>query len=216
MHLDSATPSSACRVSSAKDGRSGCVRANDVTGGGEAVDIIEATRSYERWLGEQIPVAQDDLATKHEKMDGDAFTFFRATHYRFLQRALELAPELDGPRLPCVGDLHVENFGTWRDAEGRLVWGVNDLDESETLSYALDLACLATSAALAIDAGSLQLSPDDAADAILTGYGDALRAGGDAFVLAGDQDRLAELVDDALPDADRCARRSSACSATAS
>jgi len=30
----------------------------------------------------------------------------------------------------AVGDLHVENFGTWRDAEGRLIWGVNDFDES--------------------------------------------------------------------------------------
>jgi len=30
----------------------------------------------------------------------------------------------------AVGDLHVENFGTWRDAEGRLIWGVNDFDEA--------------------------------------------------------------------------------------
>ena len=29
-----------------------------------------------------------------------------------------------------VGDLHVENFGTWRDSEGRLIWGINDFDEA--------------------------------------------------------------------------------------
>lgn len=38
----------------------------------------------------------------------------------------------------AVGDLHVENFGTWRDIEGRLVWGVNDFDEAHPLSYAND------------------------------------------------------------------------------
>ena len=30
----------------------------------------------------------------------------------------------------AVGDIHLENFGTWTDAEGRIVWGVNDYDES--------------------------------------------------------------------------------------
>src|SRR5260370_32652719 len=45
----------------------------------------------------------------------------------------------------AVGDLHVENFGTWRDAEGRLTWGVNDFDEAYPLPYTIDLARLATS-----------------------------------------------------------------------
>jgi hypothetical protein len=26
------------------------------------------------------------------------------------------------PRVLGVGDIHLENFGTWRDAEGRMVW----------------------------------------------------------------------------------------------
>ena len=26
----------------------------------------------------------------------------------------------------------MENFGTWRDAEGRLIWGINDFDEAHT------------------------------------------------------------------------------------
>jgi len=42
----------------------------------------------------------------------------------------------DAPRLLAVGDLHVENFRTWRDAEGRLVWGVNDFDEVAEMPYA--------------------------------------------------------------------------------
>ena len=49
-----------------------------------------------------------------------------------------------------VGDLHVENFGTWRDIEGRLVWGINDFDEVWRLPYTVDLVRLAASAHLAI------------------------------------------------------------------
>ena len=48
-----------------------------------------------------------------------------------------------------MGDIHLENFGTWRDAEGRLIWGVNDFDEAAEMPYAIDLVRLATSAILA-------------------------------------------------------------------
>ena len=52
-------------------------------------------------------------------------------------------------RVLAVGDIHLENFGTWRDADGRLVWGVNDFDEAAQMPYVLDLVRLAASALLA-------------------------------------------------------------------
>ena len=52
-------------------------------------------------------------------------------------------------RCLAVGDIHLENFGTWRDADGRLVWGVNDFDEAADMPYVLDLIRLATSALVA-------------------------------------------------------------------
>ena len=106
-------------------------------------------------------------------MGSSAFVCLRATHYRWLAHAGDV-DALAAPELACVGDLHVENFGTWRDAEGRLVWGVNDFDESERLPYTYDLARLATSALLAIDDGQLKLAPQDACAAVLEGYRDAL------------------------------------------
>ena len=61
-----------------------------------------------------------------------------------------MAADLSGPGgradLLCVGDLHVENFGVWRDAEGRLVWGVNDFDEACEAAFAGDLVRLLASA----------------------------------------------------------------------
>jgi len=42
-----------------------------------------------------------------------------------------------------------KNFGTWRDGDGRLVWGVNDFDEAAVMPYPLDLVRLAASIRLA-------------------------------------------------------------------
>ena len=165
-------------------------------------NVVESTERYERWLGQQIEIVPKDLAKKHERMREDAFVFFRATYYRWLERIGEVVPELDGPRIACVGDLHAENFGTWRDGEGRMVWGVNDFDESEVLPYTFDLARLATSAELAIGVGLLKVNLDDACEAILDGYRECLADGGRPFVLAGRHERLAGLVAAAVPDSD--------------
>jgi hypothetical protein len=84
-----------------------------------------------------------------------------------------------------VGDLHVENFGTWRDLEGRLAWGINDFDEALLMPYTIDLVRLATSALLAIREQKLSIAADAACDAILDGYRDALASNApEGFVLA--------------------------------
>ena len=83
-----------------------------------------------------------------------------------------------------MGDLHVENFGTWRDIEGRLIWGINDFDEVCWLPYTCDLVRLAASAYLAIAGDHLDITPRRATRSILEGYRDGLRCGGRVFVLA--------------------------------
>lgn len=150
-----------------------------------ANEIAEATRSYERWLGERLRLRRDDLAFKHQQMAADTFSFLRATFYRWSQLWQEEVPELgDAPRVLAVGDLHVENYGTWRDAEGRLVWGVNDFDEATNLPYTFDLVRLATSAGLAAAEGHLTINLKEACAAILSGYSASLNAGGRPMVLA--------------------------------
>ena len=106
--------------------------------------------AFETWLRSQCAVVEDDLAYKHERMKKNAFIFLRATFFRWARQIEKLCPDLGtAPRALCVGDAHVENFGTWRDAEGRLVWGVNDFDEAATMPYPFDLVRLATSVRLA-------------------------------------------------------------------
>ena len=147
--------------------------------------VRESTSVYESWLARMVPVVRADLALKHRLMAANAFAFLRATFYRWAQLWPETCRELcDAPAVLAVGDLHVENFGTWRDAEGRLIWGVNDFDETVTLPYTLDLVRLGASALLAIEELRLTLSARRACGAILEGYSESLRAGGGAVVLA--------------------------------
>jgi uncharacterized protein (DUF2252 family) len=149
------------------------------------MDIKQATTAYEAWLGKRIPLLPADLKLKHQRMTDGVFPFLRATFYRWAQLWPEHCPNLvNAPAALAVGDLHVENFGTWRDMEGRLVWGINDFDEVCEMPYAVDLVRLATSALLAAGEGTSACKPADACAAILEGYTDGIQSGGRPFVLA--------------------------------
>ena len=152
-------------------------------------DITESTRRFEGWLREQTRLRRHELDYKHEMMAADTFSFLRATFYRWAEQAPQALPELaEAVRVLAVGDLHVDNYGTWRDAEGRLVWGVTDFDETYRMPFTFDLVRLATSAGLAAAEGHLNIDLKQACAAIMQGYMGALRTGGRPIVLA-EQDR---------------------------
>ena len=148
------------------------------------MNIVKATRDFEAWLGQRTNIVKKDLRFKHTNMKEAVFPFLRATYYRWAQTWPKVCPELaKAPQVLAVGDLHVENFGTWRDIEGRLIWGVNDFDEVHPLDYANDLVRLAVSAHLAAEAGHLPLEQKDICDSIVEGYRDGLDEHGRPFVL---------------------------------
>jgi hypothetical protein len=147
--------------------------------------IEDATSAYERWLAKHVALVSSDLSLKHTAMQKDGGAFLRATFYRWIQLWPAVCADLvTAPAVLAVGDLHVDNFGTWRDREGRLVWGINDFDEACFLPFTNDLVRLAVSARLAIKADRLRLSAKAASDALLTGYMEGLECGGQPFVLA--------------------------------
>lgn len=150
------------------------------------MSFLEDNDAFEAWLGAQCDVYEPDLKHKHKRMKRDAFTFLRATYFRWAKGIEAVCGALkDAPPVFAVGDIHLENYGTWRDGEGRLVWGVNDFDEAAVTPYAYDLVRLAASALLARDAkeadgGRLapfkDLSGGGAVDSILAGYREGLKA----------------------------------------
>lgn len=153
---------------------------------GSSADDI--TRSFEKWMRERLPyVEEEHLKSKYRQMakagKSAAFKFLRGTFYLWSIRFSQELPELMAPTLPRVigvGDVHVENFGTWRDADGRLVWGANDVDEATSMPCTQDLVRLMTSAALA----GLEIDTADIADQVLDGYRSQLSGGARPFVLA--------------------------------
>jgi len=117
-------------------------------------------------------------------MRESAFVFLRGTFYRWMQVWSERSGSLDeAPHVLGIGDLHLENFGTWRDTDNRLIWGVNDVDEACRIPYTLDVVRLATSALLAIREGHLAITGRSACDAILEGYEASIDAGGKPLVV---------------------------------
>jgi len=169
------------------------------------MSFVEETRAYEAWLGDLIQLDANELDEKHKRMQEDAFEFMRASFYRWAALWRDHAEDLDlddAPEVLGVGDLHVENFGTWRDVDGRLAWGVNDFDEACPLPYVNDLVRLAVSAELALasekTAKDFQPSVTEgrACDSILKGYTEGIAAATDTpdgrrpFVLAEKHDWL--------------------------
>ncbi|MBO9559317.1 MAG: DUF2252 family protein [Caulobacter sp.] len=165
--------------------------------------IKASTKAYETWLGAALggDLVEADLAEKHDKMRQGPFPFLRATYWRWADTVLEVCPDLaTAPPVLAIGDTHVENFGCWRDAEGRLVWGANDFDDAAVMPWPLDIVRLAASALLA--RGDQQSGSRELCQAILAGYAAGL-ADPRPFILERDHKWLRKAV--VLPERERAA-----------
>jgi uncharacterized protein (DUF2252 family) len=165
------------------------------------MNVVKATRQFEEWLALRTTIVSADLELKHRSMKEAAFPFLRATYYRWAQIWPSVCPELaKASQLLAVGDLHIENFGTWRDIEGRLIWGVNDFDEAFPMSYANDLVRLAVSAILAAAGDRLALNQKNICDSILSGYIESIEAKGRPYVLGEEHSWLRQIAENELRD----------------
>ncbi len=99
-------------------------------------------------LMEADPVA---FRTKYRKMAADPHAFYRGSACLFYADVSEEPDEyVDDTcsRIWIHGDLHVENFGTYLNSDGFLVFDVNDFDEAYLGHYTWDLQRFAASLAL--------------------------------------------------------------------
>lgn len=152
-------------------------------------------QAQEAWLRHGLAgdLVEKDLAEKHRKMRRSALAFLRGTCWRWSELAAELCPDVaNGPMVLAIGDAHVENFGLWRDREGRLVWGANDFDEAARTAFGFDLVRLTASAIVAAEEGKGP-SAEAAAAAVLEGYGQGLQTPR-PFILEANNDILDELA----------------------
>ncbi|MFJ9947486.1 DUF2252 domain-containing protein [Kitasatospora sp. NPDC091207] len=140
-------------------------------------------------------LAKDPAAfrVKFRKMAASAFAFYRGTAGLYYADLAEGpfagygASFLDGrtSRVWIHGDLHAENFGTYLNAEGRLVFNVNDFDEAYVGAFTWDVQRLAASLALI---GYAKALSDTTITELVTAFATAYRARIAAHVSSGDAD----------------------------
>ncbi|MFD4369129.1 DUF2252 domain-containing protein [Rhodococcus sp. NPDC058521] len=89
--------------------------------------------------------------TKFRKMAADPFAFYRGSACLFYNDLRDFddpwADERTG-RVWIHGDLHLENFGTYMNSEGTLIFDVNDFDEAYVGHFSWDLRRFVASLAL--------------------------------------------------------------------
>ena len=107
---------------------------------------------------------------KYRAMAADPFAFYRGTACLFYadlrDREDRWADERTG-RVWIQGDLHVQNFGTYMNGEGVLVFDVNDYDEAYLGHFTWDLLRLAASLSVL---GWSKALPDDDITALIEVY----------------------------------------------
>jgi uncharacterized protein (DUF2252 family) len=104
------------------------------------------------------------LPLRHGRMARSAFTFYRGAA---LTMAADLATTpVTGKHVQCCGDAHLSNFGGFATPERRVIFAINDLDETHPAPWEWDVKRLAASFVIASrDNG---LGDGDARDAAVT------------------------------------------------
>lgn len=114
---------------------------------------------FDTAFGELLAADPAAFRVKFRKMAASAFAFYRGTACLFYRDLEDGAAEGDGKdsgpyldertgRVWIHGDLHAENFGTYMDSTGRLIFNVNDFDEAYVGPFTWDLKRFAASVAL--------------------------------------------------------------------
>ena len=100
-------------------------------------DAVELVLAAERGRHPEL------LPLRHGRMVRSAFTFYRGAA---LTMASDLASTpVTGVRVQCCGDAHLCNFGGFATPERRVIFAINDLDETLPAPWEWDVKRLATS-----------------------------------------------------------------------
>jgi uncharacterized protein (DUF2252 family) len=114
---------------------------------GQIADVLS------REFGALMALDRAAFRRKFRKMAASPFAFYRGSACLFYADMTGQFAESDflndrTSRVWIHGDLHAENFGTYMNGSGRLVFNVNDFDEAYVGPFSWDLKRLAASVAL--------------------------------------------------------------------
>jgi uncharacterized protein (DUF2252 family) len=140
-------------------GTLGCGQAVAASAAPRATWVVNQLYGYNHPFAAQLP---GELATKMSKMTASPFAFYRGTAHLFYQD-IKTAPASNYCNVACTqtwidGDMHLQNIGGFRDANGNTVFDSNDFDEAYWGPYLWDVKRMAVSIVLAAQENKLSAS----------------------------------------------------------
>lgn len=97
------------------------------------------------------PLLQDKVQLKYIVMAEDAYKFFRGSCHIFYEDLSKEASFPNSPHVWACGDLHLENFGSYKGNNRFVYFDQNDFDESLLAPAAWELTRMITSILIAFD-----------------------------------------------------------------
>ncbi len=155
------------------------------------MDVISEIRAFN--AGRE----QERLQLKFKKMRVDAFSFLRGTCHLFYSRLTEVKLIKSAPVVWVCGDLHLENFGSYKGSNRLTYFDLNDFDEAALAPASWDLIRLLTSLLVGADSLTIRLPEAKRLCAVfLNNYSSAL-AQGKAYWIEGETARgvIRDLLD---------------------
>lgn len=118
------------------------------------------------------------LSLKYAHMRTDPFVFLRGSCHLFYDHLSKIAPLPASPPVWVCGDLHLENFGSYKGDNRLTYFDINDFDETVLAPASWDVLRFLTS--LRVGAQTLGINPDEVTAlclSFLTTYANALVLG---------------------------------------
>ena len=136
------------------------------------MDVVQQIRAFNAGRDPDL------LSLKYSKMRSDPFVFLRGACHLFYDRLSKKGLFKLAPLVWSCGDLHLENFGSYKGDNRPVYFDVNDFDEGILAPASWDVVRMLTSLRLA--AHSLDIKPGESNElcsTFLDAYGSALAKG---------------------------------------
>lgn len=118
------------------------------------------------------------LAMKYSAMRSNAFVFLRGTCHLFYDRLPKSGICKSAPLTWCCGDLHLENFGSYKGDNRLVYFDINDFDEAALAPASWELSRIITS--IMVSAHSFDITTENAkklSKQLIEAYAEALLTG---------------------------------------
>jgi uncharacterized protein (DUF2252 family) len=123
------------------------------------------------------------LAMKYRALRDTPFSFLRGTCHLFYDRLSESGFEVAAPNVWCCGDLHLENFGSYKGDNRLVYFDINDFDEAALAPASWELVRLAASVHVGLEALGMPVERASAlVEQLIDAYAQALACGKPSWV----------------------------------